>query len=363
MRFTLLFIFLINLLFTLAQQGSDVTLKVDKKYKNWDTTRYQKFERVLIVGLLQQHRTFSNELSQSMSTDTLGMSASTYSTEFNFAGSSGITLSYDKFQLALTRRIEPTYNNAGRGSTDMFNIGFNVGDNRWVSENYYRRFKGFYNTKTPSLDSAYFAQTKQYFQYPKMVTSLFMSRFLYFNNYVDYSFKSGFGCNFRQLKSAFTWINGGSISVYNLHNDSAIVPLNSRAYYKDYANFRGLRSINIAYNFGAAATIVLFKAWFLAGYFTLGPEQQWRNYDLITEHRRISYISWSGTGRLSMGLNMKRMYIIWGFTNDYTIYGSRKTATLRANCLTSNFTFGWRFHTKTPAFYEKFMKSKIYSYL
>jgi len=34
-----------------------------------------------------------------------------------------------------------------------------------------------------------------------------------------------FGCNYRQLKSSATFIAGGSVSVYNLSNDSAIIPI------------------------------------------------------------------------------------------------------------------------------------------
>lgn len=346
-----------------AQTKNDVEIGTTRKAKNWDTLKYQKFETVLIVGVFQQHRTFSNEFKQEMNpTDTSGLSSHTYSTEINFAGATGITISYDKFQLSLAKRIEPKYNNAGKGATDMFNIGLNVGDNRWVSENYFRRFKGFYNTSTPTFDTN-FKYTKQYDQQPSMISSLFMTRFMYFKNYENYSFKSGFGCNYRQLKSALTLIHGGSFSVYNLRNDSAIIPLKARYLYNDYGSMRGLRSVNLSYNIGLAATIVLFKAWFIGGYFTLGPEQQWRNYDLTSEHRRISYISFSGTGRLSMGLNMKKFYMIWGFSNDYNTFNSKKIMTLKTSCYTSNFTFGWRFHYHTPKFYQKFQQTKLYQYL
>ena len=345
-----------------SQGGSETELKVERKAKNWDTTMYRKYETVLIVGVFQQHRTFSNEFSQHMSKDSMGLSANTFSTESDFSGQIGLVANYDKFQLSVAKGLAPPDNAGGKGHTDVFNVGLNVGDNRWISENYYRRFKGFYNTNNRALDSMA-RKTNKYYVLPGMVSSLFMTRFMFFRNYENFSFKSGFGCNYRQLKSAFTFVSGGSFSVFNLRNDSAIIPTKARSLYNDYANMRGMQSVNVSYNVGFAGTLVVFKAWFIGGYFTVGPEQQWRNYDLTSYHRRLSYISLSGTGRLSMGLNLKRFYMVWSFANDYNVYNSPKTIKLQSNSFTLNTTFGWRFHYDTPKFYQKFMKTKVYQYL
>jgi hypothetical protein len=76
----------------------------------------------------------------------------------------------------------------------------------------------------------------------------------------------------------------------------------------------------------------------------------------------LSYINFSGTGRLSLGINMKKFYMLYSLTNDYNIYDQPKR-TFSSNSLTNNFTFGWRFHCKTPKFYENFMKTKAYNFL
>ncbi|MGZ3920493.1 MAG: DUF4421 family protein [Bacteroidia bacterium] len=324
--------------------------------RDWDTLKYRKFDYVLIVGLYQQSRSFNNEFEQKIHTDTTGHSKHSFMAESQLA--SGVILNYDKFSLSFGTRTSPQSESAGKGYTKTFNIGLNIGDHRYILENYYRRFVGFYDKNTPSYDTT-FKHTGQYSLRPALTSALLMSRFMYFTNYENYSFKSGFGCNYRQLKSAATWIVGGSFNVYNFNNDSALIDPKSRPLFDDYGQIKGFRSVNFAFNVGAAATIVLFKAWFIGGYFTLGPEQQWRSYNLSDHYRNISYISASGTGRLSLGLNMKRFYMLGSFSNDYNLFNSTGL-NFKSESMSGNFAFGWRFHTGTPKFYKKFQQTKLY---
>ncbi len=341
---------------TKAQTSIEADTRIEKKHRNWDTLKYQKFERVLILGLFQQVRTFNNEFNL-VPRDSL--SQHVYSAESNLTG--GFSFCFDKFSFSLATRNNPSNEGEGKGYTKMFNLGLSVGDNRWVSETYFRRFTGFYDKNVRAYDSV--DKITKYYLQPGMVNTIFMQRFMYFTNYKKYSFKSGFGCNYRQLKSAATFILGGSFSVFDIQNDSAILPMKARAVYEDYGNMNGFTSVNVGVNGGIAATVVLFKAWFISGYFTVGPEQQWRNYSLGSADRKISYISWSGTGRGSLGVNLKRFYLLYSITNDYNLYNQKKRRTLSSNALTNNITIGWRFQCKTPKFYQKFMKTKVYGYL
>jgi hypothetical protein len=360
-KFLFLFLILFSTLFKAQETKRDSAILEIKTVK-WDTTKYRKYEYVFIVGIFQQHRDFRNEFRQEMNADRVGSDTSVLSSHVYYAESkliSGIVLNYDKFQLSFGTRSKPPKESAGKGYTKMFNIGFNFGDNRWVSENYYRRFQGFYNKNTAFFDTA-FKNTGQYYLQPKLTSSLFMTRLMYFTNYDNFSFKSGFGCNYRQLRSAATWIVGGSYNVYSLYNDSSVFPVQARPLFNDYGALRGFKSYNLSVNFGAAGTLVLFKAWFISAYFTLGPEQQWRNYDLGGSSRHLSYVSWSGTGRVSFGLNLKRFYILFSSTNDYNLFNSPKIFAFKSESITQNFTFGWRFHTGTPEYYKKFQKTKFY---
>lgn len=339
----------------MAQSTVNATAKIEKKSRNWDTTKYQKFERVLIVGLFQQVRTFNNEFNISQPDS---FSKHVYSAESNLSG--GILFNFDKFQLSFATRNEPSKESEGKGYTKMFNLGLSVGDNRWVSETYFRRFRGFYDKNTSKYDSA--AKITRYYIQPGMVNTIFMQRFMYFTNYKRYSFKSGFGCNYRQLKSAATFILGGSFSVFDLQNDSAILPMRARASYGEYGNLDGFSSVNFGLNGGIAVTLVAFKALFIAGHFTLGNESQWRNYYIGNVNHKLTYLYWSGTGRFSCGINMKRFYMIYSLTNDYNLYNQKKRS-LSSNSLTNNFSLGWRFHCKTPKLYKKFMGTKLYGLL
>ena len=354
----LIFCFALTFQVLTSQTKIDSEISITKKARNWDTLKYHKFERVLIVGLFQQYRNFNLEFKQLMNKDSLGTTNTTYIAESQLIG--GVVINYDKFSLSFATRTQPQKFNEGKGYTKTFNVGFNVGDNRWVSENYYRRFVGFYNNNTQNFDTT-FKDKGKYALQPGLTSSLLMSRFMFFSHYDRFSFKSGFGCNYRQLRSSATWILGGSFNVFTLYNDSSIFPVQVRKAYNDYSNLKGFHSVNFSGNFGGAATIVLFKALFVSGYFTLGPEQQWRTYDLGGSHRNLSYISWSGTGRFSMGLNLRRFYLLVSNTNDYNLFNSKKILSFKSNAITQNFTFGWRFHYETPKFYEKFMRSKVYS--
>lgn len=357
MRKYLAFLFILSFFLLGAQTQKDSDISVQSKPHKWDTLKYQKFDYVLIVGFYQQYRNFNNDIKQLINRDTMALSQHVYSAESNLV--SGLAFNYDKFQLSFGIRSKPQDSSSGKGYTKMFNLGFSFGDNRWVSENYFRKFTGFYDKSTPSYDST-FKRTGNYYLQPNLYNSLFMSRLMYFTNFKKFSYKAGFGCNYRQLKSAATWILGASVNAYNLQNDSSIIPIQARYLYNDYAGFKGLRSFNFGFNAGAAATLVLFKAWFITGYFTIGPEQQWRTYNLGNTTRRLSYVSWSGTGRFAIGLNLKRCYILGSYTNDYNLYNS-KGLSITSNAVTGNFTFGWRFHTGTPPkLYRKFQDTKLY---
>ncbi len=136
------YFFLFNILvsFSLsAQTPVNDTAKAEMKALQWDTLKYQKFDYVLIVGLFQQHRNFTNTFQELINRDTLGLATQVYNAESKLIG--GITLSYDKFQLSFGTRSTPQDGSAGKGHTKTFNFGLNFGDNRWIVENYYRSFK------------------------------------------------------------------------------------------------------------------------------------------------------------------------------------------------------------------------------
>lgn len=351
--------FIIYLSFIVANAQNDV-IKSYKTVKtpNWDTLKYQKFNYVLIVGYFQQYRNFTNEISQTVNKDSLKLSSTPLIAESRLI--SGLVFNYDKFQIQFGIGTRPQDNSNGKPESKVFNFGFTFGDNRWVAETYFRRFRSFYNDNSFNIDST-LRKTSSYIASPNLSTSLFLARASYFTNYDNFSYKAGYGCNFRQRKSAASWILQGSISNFQLKNDSSLFAVPSQKYYNEYANLNFINSFNLGVGGGAAISLVLFRAWFLNLQGTLGPELQFRKYNLNPGERSMTAISWSGFAKASFGLNLKRCYFISAFSTDYLLINNsvfRNTAKSQ----NASFTFGWRFHTGAPKpWYQKFQKTKIYS--
>jgi hypothetical protein len=324
----------------------------------WDTLKYQKFRSSFIVGIFQAYRNFNNDFQQYKVPDSLGISKPAWHAESRLI--SGIDISYDKFSLALGLRSEPPKQSTGKGNTRTFNTNLNFGGNIWYIQNSFRYFKGFYDNNTPTYDTA-LSHKGIYQQQPNMENILYRTKFLYFTHHKKYAFRSGYAGNYRQIRSAATWILSANINYYNLHSDSSFFPLPARAYYGDYASMQGLRVFGLAINGGAAGTLVILKGFFINGMFILGPEQQWRKYSYKDKSTVLSYISLSGDARFSIGLNLKRCYFMFTNTNDFAIYNSSFVG-LTNKSLTGGFTFGWRFNSnETPEFYKRFQKTKFYN--
>ncbi len=327
----------------------------------WDTTKYEKLNDRFIVAYFQSVKSFNSEIGQVTLKDSLNQSSFNYFAETNT--SQGVELNFDKINLQIGFKSRSPKATDKYGQTDFFNLGFNFGGNRWFIESSYRRYTGFYDRNTPNYDTS-FKRTGQYTLQPNMNAILAKVKFLYFTNSKKYSFRSGYACNYRQLKSAASWVLSGNIYNNQQTNDSSFIPLIGRKYYRHFADLNSIRVTGFSANAGFTFNLVLFKAWFFNLLATIGPEQQWRKYGLINQGSGTTYsfLSLSGDVRSSMGLNLKRFYLLYSFTIDYTAYNNY-IIEYNSRYISNNFTFGWRFKAKTPAFYKKFQQTKFYKKL
>lgn len=326
----------------------------------WDTTKYQKFKSSLIVGIFQSHRDFNNQFEQTIMPDSTGVSKHNYyaeSREFT-----GLEIVYDKFSLAFSLKSNPKKGSEGKGNTKSYAFVFNYGSNRWMMENSFRSFKGFYDRNTANYDTS-FKETGQYNFQPDFTNILFRSKFLYFTNHKKFSIKSGSTCNYRQLKTASTWILSANVNYNYIYNDTSFFPLATRKFYGDYGYMNSLGVFGLSLNAGAAVNIVWWRAFIMQVMFIVGPEQQWRKYSYSDGgSTSLSYLSISGELRGSIGLNFKRCYIMFFSRNDFAWYYSSFVGA-RNRSLGGGVILGWRFNPKTPGFYKRFQKTKLYSYL
>lgn len=346
MKYTVLFLF-----FTCTLQAQN------KVY--WDTTRCQKFKSNLIVGIFQSYRNFNNQFEQTLIEDKKGISKNNFAAESKLT--TGIEVSYDKFSFGFALKSTPQKNSTGKGNTQTFNGNLNFGGNIWHLENTVRYFKGFYDSNTATYDST-FKETGNYYYQPNFTNTLFRTKFMYFTNHKRYAFRSAYACNYRQLKSSASWIFSGNSTYNYIRNDSAFFPMASRPYYGDYANMNGLKVFALSMNAGGAFNLVLWKAFFVHSLFMFGPEQQWRTYNYLDgTTNTLSYLSISGDFRFSMGVNFRRFYFMTFSRNDFAIYSSSFVG-LTNKSLGGGFIMGWRLNSKTPEFYKKFQKTRLYSF-
>jgi hypothetical protein len=327
---------------------------------SWDSTRYVKYNSRLIVSLYQSYRQYNIEMQQFLVKDSIGKSKLNYFAQAN--NITGIELNYDKINVSFGfKSTEPTGTNKEKtGSTKYFNLGLNIGGNRWLLETAYRRYQGFYDKNSGAYDTS-FKRNGVYYQDPKLINTVFKAKFLYLTNNKKFAFKSGYSSTYRQIKTAASWVLTANAYYNTLNTDSSFFPKQVRSFYGDYRYMRGLDVFAFSVYAGASVNLVAWRAFFVNATLLFGPEEQWRVYK-YTEgpfYKPLFYSSVSGDLRFSFGLNMKRFFITITSISDICWYKSNAVAML-SKYVSGNFTLGYRFKVKTPKFYQKIQQSNLY---
>lgn len=326
----------------------------------WDTTYYRKYRDRLVVSVFQSVRTYGMEINQKLNRDSVGASKIAYKAEAN--NITGIELNYDKLNVAFGFKSTPPQNAISKGDTKYTNLALNVGGNRWILENSYRSYKGFYNVNTSRYDTT-FRRDGVYTQLPSLHSEAYKTKFLFFTNANKFSFKSGYSCSQRQLKPAFSFVLTANIYYNRLNSDSSFIPLPVRHYYDDHGNVHGLNVFAFSVYGGGSFNLVLWKAFFLNLTLIIGPEEQWRTYHYLGESpRKLFYTSISGDFRSSIGLNFKKFFVLFTSSSDFSYYNSNVMEYV-SKYGAVNFSIGYRFHVKTPKPYTRFQQTKLYRLL
>lgn len=352
-----IFSFLIISLKTFSQEQS----QLPKKQQKWDTTYYSKYKDRFIVSLYQSYRYYGIDISQKLFRDTLGQSKIEYLAEANFV--SGIEISYDKINFSVAYKSAPPANQLQKGDTKYKNFALNIGGGKWILENSYRTYTGFFNKNTVTYDTT-FKTTGIYTQSPTLSSETFKTKFLYYTNSNKFACKSGYSCTQRQLKSAFSFVLTANINYNRLNSDSSFIPLPVRKYYDHYQSIKGLNVFAFSIYGGGSVNIVLWRALFLNLTLLLGPEEQWRTYHYAEPKmsKTLFYTAYSGDFRAALGLNFKRFFVIISSSTDFSLYNSN-AVDYTAKYIAGNFSLGYRFKVKTPRLYRKFKESKWYDKL
>lgn len=329
-----------------------------KKQRVADSMYYTKYRGRVIVSVFQSYRYYNMDISQKLVHDSLGKSKLSYQAESN--NITGVELNYDKFNISFGFRSEAPKNNSAKGNTKYTNLAFNVGGNKWIWENSYRYYRSFYDKNTNNYDTALY-KSGFYTRMPNLVSESYKMKFMYFTNHNKFSFKSGYSCSYRQLRTAASFVLTGNIYYNRLNSDSSFIPLSLRPYYSDYADIHGLNVFAFSVYGGGSVNFVIWRALFLNLTLVIGPEDQWRTYRYLTNDYSVTrnYISVSGDFRASFGLNFKKFFVLLSSTSDFSWYDSKQLGFL-SKYASVNFSIGCRIHVKTPKVYQDFQKTKLY---
>lgn len=325
--------------------------------KGWDSTYYVKYKDKLIISIFQSYRNYGMALSQKLTSDSLKTSEIDYIAESNLV--SGIEINYDKFSFSFGWK-NPSNKVAQKGDTKYRNLSFNIGGNKWILENSYRSYKGFYNKNTSRYDTS-FHTTGIYDQNPRLTSESYKTKFLFFTNANKFSFKSGYSCNYHQLKSAFSFVLSGNIYYNRVNSDSSFFPIPVRQYYDTHQSLNGLNVFALSVYGGGSLNLVLWKHLFMNFTLIIGPEEQWRNYHYLEPHhsQTLFYTSVSGDFRASIGYNHKHFFMLLNATSDFSWYNASQITYLsRYNAV--NFLIGARIPSKPSKLYRKFQNTKFY---
>ena len=325
--------------------------------KKWDTTYYVKYKDKLIISIFQSYRNYGINLSQQLTKDSLNQSEVNYVAESNLV--SGIEINYDKFNISFGWK-NPSNTATQKGNTKYRNLNFNIGGNRWILESNYRSYKGFYNKNTSRYDTA-FHSTGIYDQNPRLSSESYKTKFLFFTNANKFSFKSGYSCNYHQLKSAFSFVLSGNIYYNRVNSDSSFFPVPVRKYYDTHQSLNGLNVFAFSVYGGGSLNLVLWKHFFMNITLIIGPEEQWRNYHYLSPNtsQTLFYTSISGDFRASLGYNHKHFFMLLNTTSDFSWYNaSHITYLSRYGAV--NFLIGARIPSKQSKLYKKFQETKFY---
>ena len=324
----------------------------------WDSTYYRKYTDRLIISVFQSYRNYSMDISQKLVKDTLGFSKVGYVAEANLI--TGFEINYDKFNISFGYKSTTPKSKEQKGDTKYKNLALNIGGNRWIIENSYRSYQGFYNKNTGNYDTT-FKRTGIYDQNPTLKSEAYKTKFLFFTNSNKFSFKSGYSCSYRQLKSAFSFVLSANLYYNRLNSDSSFIPYPVRNYYDTHNSINGLNVFAFSIYGGGSFNLVLWKAFFINLTLIIGPEQQWRTYRHLSNYptQDLFYSSISGDFRGSMGLNFKKFFVLVSSSSDFSWYNGNSMEYL-SKYGAINFSIGYRFHMKPPKFYQKFQQSKIY---
>ena len=325
-----------------------------------DSTYYRKYNESLIISLYQSFaRQFDIAVSEKFLPDT-GKSDLHYFSDADII--SGISVDYDKLGFSVGYRSVPPKDERRKGSGKHVNLALNIGGVKWRLEASFRKYMGFYDANSANYEPG-FNDSTPFHQDASMNIENLRFKFLYFFNHQKFAYKAAYGSNYRQTKSAASWVLLGNLYFCRYGADSSLFPAAVRKYYGEYDDLDRLIVKGFSAGGGFSWNLIIAKKIFANLTLGVGLEPQWKTY----HHDRgqsedMMYVSGSGDVRSSLGYNGDKFFFFLSSMNDITNFDSG-TLKIQTKFLSGAFQIGYRFPVKTSGFYKKIQETKVYKML
>jgi hypothetical protein len=322
-----------------------------------DTNYAVNYKQKVTIAANQFYRYFEIEMKEKAGTKREPQYILKYRADANAV--TGVQISYDKFSLGLGIKTGAS-DTKNKGKTDYKDLSLIIGDINWSLENSYRRYKGFYDLNTASYDTSY-RKGKPYFQNPNMVNELYKTKFFYFFNHNRFSYKAGYSCTHRQLKSSGTWVIVGNAYYNGLTTDTSFVPILVRNSFGPYHDFNALHIFALGGSGGGSGTLVIGKHFFINLTGVIGFEYQRIDYGHFFGGEDVeNKLDLAGDIRGSIGFNGRYWFLYAYSTTDFVLVNNA-SLDITSKFVSFAISTGIRFRVRTPKFYQKFQQSKLYN--
>lgn len=328
---------------------------------NFDTTYYRKYNDKLIVSLYQSQRKFTIDLSQSLIPDA-GKGLIKYQAEANKA--TGLNFIWDKIGISFDYKtlIPDTKSVRIKGASNYFNLSFSFGANDVIIEPGIKQFKGFYDALSPLYLDNYIDENSTLYHDENLISRVIKVKGLYFTNHEKFSFRAPYSHNFRQLKSAFSWVIMGNIYQNKLSSSNRIIPSVLRGFFFGGNDLKSLTMLGFSNGLGFSTNLVILKGWFFNFSLWGGPDFHWRQSDFSTNKKNQLVLSGFLENRMSLGFNLKSFYIYVTSLNEAANF-NLKTLTMKHTIYSGYFTLGYRFRMRKNKVTEFIQENKYYKML
>ncbi len=358
--FSFLFIFL------LQSQNDTKEFRVDvipNSPKNWDTLCYKSYKEKLNIYF------GASTVRYVLDVRSLHKNPYTYPTEISFDSYTptvySFGFSYDKISAGLSIGKKYAFDSTqSKPRTNYRYYYFSFGGNKFIIEPYYSEFKGFHDGLSPKNDTS-FSKNKRYYADPTLWIRSFKVNGIYFFNHKRFSYRSMTGYSYRQTQSKGSWLLMMNGYWTRTKTDSLLYHRKVEKAYDTVGKINGftISGISVGGGYGYLWTPGKKKRFFIgftAGYLLGLQFQNFTFRDTASVNKRV--ISPGVDFRLSFGWTTNKFFIVFNAVADRVVVEYKKVRFIPFS-VPANAMLGFRFNTKPPKFYQKFMSTKLYGWM